>query len=498
VADPCAACADDEHLEYCNWQPVDGCVEDEATETWCEWAATCVPNPCGPLEHGGTCDYESGYTCSWGETSGPECIPCDCPDGLWCENEDSGAVVCVDHSWYSYSYDDDDDEVHVACQPTYDAYEACMQQNYPPGSWGEAATRKLQDDGAGCFCAMQEGSCPDLVSDGVNPDSACIFYTEAECGTKDPQVGCEWRVPGQEDGTAGDQFSTSMCLDAAGFVINPFTTGCTCHPSCATCGYKDLDPNDPKSGPIGGADCVTCANPEDTFTEVHSDGTGICGSGTKGAFAESSYSFSYGDLFGDDPPADGEPPADGGGGGPPMDGGDGEWKDPCEACVEGEYCHWETKDGCVEDEATETWCEWVGSCKTDPCANGACEEQGLICDWDEATDSPVCAADPCADCAYEGGEYCNWAPEEGCVEDEATGTWCNYVGSCKADPCYPYGTCEEQGLVCGWDEATESQACVADPCAELECGEGSYCGWDDDADSMGCVADPCADCGEGF
>ena len=80
--DPCEACVEG---EYCHWEPEDGCVEDEATETWCEWAATCVPNPCGSLELGGPCDYESGYECSWGETSAPECILCGiCAQGALC------------------------------------------------------------------------------------------------------------------------------------------------------------------------------------------------------------------------------------------------------------------------------------------------------------------------------------------------------------------------------------------------------------------------------
>ena len=46
-------------------------------------------------------------------------------------------------------------------------------------------------------------------------------------------------------------------------------SGCTCHPSCAACGFYD----DPDSS----YDCITCASDDELVTPIYSDGTGCCG-----------------------------------------------------------------------------------------------------------------------------------------------------------------------------------------------------------------------------
>ena len=39
-------------------------------------------------------------------------------------------------------------------------------------------------------------SCTGLVgNEGAPPDSACVFYSYADCETKHPWVGCVWELP---------------------------------------------------------------------------------------------------------------------------------------------------------------------------------------------------------------------------------------------------------------------------------------------------------------
>lgn len=45
-------------------------------------------------------------------------------------------------------------------------------------------------------------------------------------------------------------------------------TGCSCHASCAACGYNDA--------PTGNEDCITCADAAHILTPVFDDGTGSC------------------------------------------------------------------------------------------------------------------------------------------------------------------------------------------------------------------------------
>jgi len=71
-------------------------------------------------------------------------------------------------------------------------------------------------------------------------------------------------------GPASADDSSSTCF--SGFdersVIDFSIPGCSCHPSCATCGYD--------AAPTGERDCITCADGSDV-TEVFPDGTGTCG-----------------------------------------------------------------------------------------------------------------------------------------------------------------------------------------------------------------------------
>ena len=57
---------------------------------------------------------------------------------------------------------------------------------------------------------------------------------------------------------------TGTCYSAPGATIS----GCSCFPSCATCGYY--------STPSSPADCVTCMSAYPRLTSMYTDGTGVC------------------------------------------------------------------------------------------------------------------------------------------------------------------------------------------------------------------------------
>ena len=93
------------------------------------------------------------------------------------------------------------------------------------------ALRGDEGDGGSCRCALVEGkSCTELVGD-VDPDSACVFYAQAQCATEHDWVGCEWDsgVKSSSGSSAGPSIAVVVAVPLVIVAVLALVAGVVCY-----------------------------------------------------------------------------------------------------------------------------------------------------------------------------------------------------------------------------------------------------------------------------